>query len=102
MVPGGGDDAHEGARRNVARLMFEAYQPRDAIAAMAAARAVAAHHAAMDNFTRTAQPGVSDEKVIRLRVNALAAGTFGRGDARGQDQDRVRHLHGRDMPRGIG
>jgi hypothetical protein len=75
MVPGGNDDADtKEARRNVARLLFEAFEPRDAIEAMAAARAVAAHHAAMDSFTRAAQPDVSDEKVIRLRANALAAG----------------------------
>jgi hypothetical protein len=53
--------------------MFEAYQPHDAIEAMAAARAIAAHHAAMDNFNRAAQPGISDATVVRLRANALAA-----------------------------
>ncbi len=72
MVPG--DDDNEETRHAIARLMFDAFQPRDAIEAMSAARAVAAHHAAMDNFARAAQPGVSDEKVIRLRANALAAG----------------------------
>src|ERR1700733_13083545 len=54
MMPGSGDDSKE-TRRDIARLMFEAFQPRDAIEAMAAARAVAAHHAAMDNFERAAQ-----------------------------------------------
>ena len=39
-----------------------------------AARAVAAHFAAMDSFARAARPGVADEKAVRLRANALAAG----------------------------
>ena len=68
--------------------MFEAFQPRDAIEAMAAARAVAAHHAAMDSFTRAAQPGVSDEKVIRLRANALAAGRSVEAALRARDKRR--------------
>jgi hypothetical protein len=89
MVPGGNDDADtKEARRNVARLLFEAFQPRDAIEAMAAARAVAAHHAAMDSFTRAAQPGVSDEKVIRLRANALAAGRTVEAALRARDKRR--------------
>ena len=70
MVPGSDDDTNE-TRRGIARLMFEAYEPRDAIEAMAAARAVAAHHAAMDNFNRAAQPGVSDATVVRLRSSAV-------------------------------
>jgi hypothetical protein len=89
MVPGGNDDADtKEGRRNVARLLFEAFEPRDAIEAMAAARAVAAHHAAMDNFTRAAQPGVSDEKVIRLRANALAAGRTVEAALRARDKRR--------------
>ncbi len=89
MVPGGSDDADtKEVRRNVARLLFEAFQPRDAIEAMAAARAVAAHHAAMDSFTRAAQPGVSDEKVIRLRANALAAGRTVEAALRARDKRR--------------
>ena len=77
MVPGSDDDTKE-TRRGIARLMFEAYQPQDAIEAMAAARAVTAHHAAMDNFRRAAQPGVSDAVVVRLRSGALAAGRSAR------------------------
>ncbi len=57
-----------------ARMLFEAWQPADAMEAALAARAVAAHFAAMDSFARAAKPGVSDETVIRLRGNAIAAG----------------------------
>jgi hypothetical protein len=39
-----------------------------------AARAIAGHLAAMDSFAHAAKLGVSDEKVIRLRANAFAAG----------------------------
>jgi hypothetical protein len=39
-----------------------------------AARAIAAHFAAMDGFARAAKPGMSDDKAVRLRVNASAAG----------------------------
>ena len=92
MVPGGNDDADtKEAHRNIARLLFEAFQPRDAIEAMAAARAVAAHHAAMDSFTRAAQPGASDEKVIRLRANALAAGRSVEAALRARDKRRKEH-----------
>jgi hypothetical protein len=74
LVPGSDDDtATRDTRRAIARLMFEAFRPRDAIEAMAAARAVAAHQAAMDNFARAAKPDTSDEKAIRLRANAIAA-----------------------------
>ena len=58
----------------MARTLLEAWQPADAMEAALAARAIAAHLAAMDSFARAAKPGVSDEKAIRLRVNALAAG----------------------------
>ncbi len=58
----------------MARTMLEAWQPADAMEAALAARAIAAHFAAMDGFARAAKPGVSDEKAVRLRVNAIAAG----------------------------
>jgi hypothetical protein len=87
MVPGSDDDTKE-TRRGIARLMFEAYQPQDAIEAMAAARAVAAHHAAMDNFRRAAQPGVSDAVVVRLRSGALAAGRSVEAVLRARDRRR--------------
>jgi hypothetical protein len=57
-----------------ARTLLEAWQPADALEAALAARAVAAHFAAMDSFARAAKPGMSDESVIRLRGNAIAAG----------------------------
>ena len=80
MVPGSDDDTKE-TRRGIARLMFEAYEPRDAIEAMAAARAVAAHHAAMDNFTprRAARRQRRDRGA--LAVQRARGRTFGRGDA---------------------
>ncbi len=74
MVPGKDDDTDAcAARRDIARILFEALKPRDALEAVLAARAVAAHHAAMDGYARAAQPGTSDEKAIRLRNSAIAA-----------------------------
>ena len=74
MVPGNDDDASARAtRRNIARGLFDAFKPRDAIEAALAAHAVAAHHATMDGYARAAQSGVSDEKAIRLRASAIAA-----------------------------
>ena len=70
-------DADQGAREaglTMARTLLEAWQPADAMEAALAARAIAAHLAAMDSFARAAKPGVSDEKAIRLRANAIAAG----------------------------
>ena len=58
----------------LARSMFEAFQPADALEAVQAANAVAAGLAAMDSFARAARPGLSDETVMRLRTNALATG----------------------------
>jgi hypothetical protein len=58
----------------LARSMFEAFQPADALEAVQAANAVAAGLAAMDSFTRAARPGLSDQTVTRLRSSALAAG----------------------------
>jgi hypothetical protein len=74
MVPGEADDADARiVRRDIARILFEAFTPCDALEAMLAARAVAAHHATMDGYARAAQPGTSDEKSIRLRNTAIAA-----------------------------
>ena len=57
----------------IARALLEALRPADAKEAAQAARAIAAHFAAMDGFARAAKPGMSDETVIKLRSNALAA-----------------------------
>jgi hypothetical protein len=74
MVPGAEGDPNAGtARLNIARILFLAFKPRDAMEAMLAARAVAAHLATQDAYVRAAQPGVSDEKATRLRANAIAA-----------------------------
>jgi len=74
MVPGAeGDPNAAAARLNIARILFLAFKPRDAMEAMLAARAVAAHLATLDAYVRAAQPGVSDEKATRLRANAIAA-----------------------------
>jgi hypothetical protein len=67
-------DADRAAGQSMARLLFEAFQPADPLAAAQAAQAVAACLAAMDGFARAARPGVPDEKAVRLRCNALAAG----------------------------
>ncbi len=72
MVPGSGDDTNE-TRREIAHLFFEAFQPKDAVEVMIAARAVAANHASMDAFARAARPGLSDDTAMRLRANAVAA-----------------------------
>jgi hypothetical protein len=66
--------APEIAAENVeaAREMFFAMQPRDAAEAAAAVSAVAAHFAAMDQFARATQPGLTDETVQRLRASAIA------------------------------
>ena len=58
----------------IARTLLEAWQPTDAMEAALAARAIAGYLAAMDSFARAAKPGLSDEKAIRLRGNAIAAG----------------------------
>ena len=74
MVPAEQDDSEAGhaRRREAARMLFEAMQPRDALEAALAARAVAAHYAAMDSYARAARPGTSDENAIRLRNSANA------------------------------
>jgi hypothetical protein len=71
-VPAGA--APDGDGLAFARMLLEAWEPSDAMEAMLAAQAIAAHLAAMDGFARAAKPGVSDETAVRLRVNALAAG----------------------------
>jgi hypothetical protein len=72
------DEGQTGTAREagltIARTLLEAWQPADAMEAALAARAIAAYLAAMDSFARAAKPGLSDEKAIRLRGNAIAAG----------------------------
>ncbi len=73
----GGANADQAAREEdeaAARELFEALEPGDAAEAQLAAIAVASAQAAMDGFARAARPGLSDETVVRLRSNALAAG----------------------------
>ena len=65
--------AERAADLTLARTLFEAFQPADAIEAAQAARAVATHLAAMDSFARAAKPGMSNETAIRLRGSAIAA-----------------------------
>ena len=72
IVPGTGGRA-EATRHDIARALFEALQPRDAVDAMLAARMLAAHYAEMDGYARATQPGLTDDKVMRLRANAIAA-----------------------------
>jgi hypothetical protein len=67
-------EADRAANLSIVRTMIEAFHPADPTEAAEAARAVAAHFAAMDGFARAARPGVADEKAVRLRANALAAG----------------------------
>ena len=69
-IPAGQDRE---AGLTIARALLEALHPADAKEAAQAARAIAAHFAAMDGFARAAKPGMSDETVIKLRGNALAA-----------------------------
>lgn len=74
MVPDKGDGSDASAiRRDIARMLFDALKPRDAVEAMLAARVVAAHHATLDSYARAADPDASDERAIRLRANAIAA-----------------------------
>jgi len=67
-------ESDRAANLSLVRTMIEAFHPSDPMEAAEAARAVAAHFAAMDSFARAARPGVADEKAVRLRANALAAG----------------------------
>ncbi len=66
-------DAGREACLAMACTMLEALHPADAKEATAAARAIAAHFAAMDGFARAARPGITDDTAVRLRNNALAA-----------------------------
>ena len=61
------------ARRKASRALFNAMAPHDDAEAALVALAVAAYHGAMDSFARADEPGASNEIVIRLRSNALAA-----------------------------
>jgi hypothetical protein len=74
LVPGrDADGSALAARRQLARILFDAFKPQDALEAMLAARAIAAHCATMDGYTRAAQPDFSNETVISLRASAIAA-----------------------------
>ena len=66
-------DAGREACLAMACTMLDALHPADAKEAAAAARAIAAHFAAMDGFARAARPGITDDTAVRLRSNALAA-----------------------------
>jgi hypothetical protein len=99
MVPGAATDALTSEkRREIARLLFDAFQPRNAIEAMLATRAIAAHHACMDNFIRAAKPGMSDTSVMRLRGNALAAGRSFDAVLRGLRKPRAQEVVERAKP----
>ena len=74
-TPGEDDDPTALAEsRETTRELLDSFSTRDPADAMLAAIAVAAAQSAMDNFARAARPGMSDETVMRLRSNALAAG----------------------------
>src|SRR4051812_4009379 len=55
---------------DAAEELFFAMQPRDAVEAAAAVRAVAAHFASMDMYARAARAGMSDDTVLKLRASA--------------------------------
>ena len=84
-IPAGQDRE---AGLTIARTLLEALRPADAKEAAQAARAIAAHFAAMDGFARAAKPGMSDETVIKLRSNALAASRLSDALARPRQQPR--------------
>jgi hypothetical protein len=67
------DPTGSGEDLETTRELFDSLNPCDAADAMLAAIAVAAARSAMDNFARAARPGVSNETVVRLRSNGLAA-----------------------------
>jgi hypothetical protein len=60
------------AEREAAAAMLAALNPRDAIQAAFAARAVAAHHAAMECFRRAALEGVPDALMTRLFASGMS------------------------------
>jgi hypothetical protein len=72
-MPAGTGVADREACLSTARALLDAYRPADAKEAALAARAIAAHFAAMDSFARAARPGISDDTAIRLRGSAIAA-----------------------------
>ena len=84
-IPAGQDRE---AGLTIARTLLEALHPADAKEAAQAARAIAAHFAAMDGFARAAKPGMSDETVIKLRGNALAASRLSDALVRPRQQPR--------------
>jgi hypothetical protein len=69
----GGDSAEIAAEKwELARELFFAMEPTNAIEAMLAARAVAAQFATLDLYARAAQSGTADDKMLRLRAKAIA------------------------------
>jgi hypothetical protein len=87
-MPSGMGAADREANLSIARTLFEAYRPADAKEAALAARAIAAHFAAMDGFARAARPGLSDDTAIRLRVSAIAASRLSDALTRPRQQPR--------------
>lgn len=72
------DAATREENQQAMHALFTSLNPRDPAEAQLAAIAIAAVGAAMDNFIRANQPGVSNDMVLRLRGNALNAGrTYG-------------------------
>jgi hypothetical protein len=68
-----GDSAEIAAEKwELARELFFAMEPTNAIEAMLAARAVAAQFATLDLYARAAQSGMPDDKMLRLRAKAIA------------------------------
>jgi hypothetical protein len=65
-----GESLSAEANQRIARTLFAAFKPIDAMEAAMATRAVVGFLACMDSFARAAKPGVSDEKAIRLRSSA--------------------------------
>jgi hypothetical protein len=63
-----------GEKWDATRELFFALNPRNPADAQLAAVGIASAQSAMDNFARAAQPGMSDEQVMRLRGRALSAG----------------------------
>jgi hypothetical protein len=73
-LPSSSSDSAEsaGEKWELARELFFAMEPINAIEGMLAARAVAAQFAAMDLYARAAQSGLADDKMLRLRAKAIA------------------------------
>jgi hypothetical protein len=63
-----------GEKWDATRELFFALNPRNPADAQLAAIGIASAQSAMDNFARAAQPGMSDDQVMRLRGRALSAG----------------------------